>query len=427
MRVRSLIVYCMNCMVHLAQFIVDRMRYGWEQGRRYSSRAENLLRTMEMSLNAALFLAASSCLEALFLVKIVHTISNQTTGIAAVTRGVKNCLSWPRNCGKKVWSHLFTRTLAMKSKVTLWFLCLLFDCFPLHSEHKKQIAMAVLFMSFIIYFFFLIWELWGKKESSGRRSSLIASVLVSGLSSGLWLSKLEQPPLYPAQRDLWPGTLDVTGIYLDKCRCVWMLDFVCAASEYVKYSHLEPLLRSRDDASSCVFVTLAHKHKWSLWYGIDSFCMLPFASCNFMHSHFPGSSMESLLHNLDDLPDQYRGDGFWRYICVAIRDPLVRIHHVCGDGRLQLCPSLSAHPESRAPSSGQQCRDSLCGGIWDLRILRQNVEKKDNEKPNLTLHMETIFRVVRPRLFWGSCVMQWLNSMQIFVWRSTQRLWLPCF
>lgn len=67
---------------------------------------------MVVSLNATLFLAASSCLEVLFVVKILHTVFNQTHGIqAAVVRRVKSCLSWPRNCGNHIRYLLFRRSL----------------------------------------------------------------------------------------------------------------------------------------------------------------------------------------------------------------------------------------------------------------------------------------------------------------------------
>jgi len=93
---------------------------------------------MVVSLNATLFLAASSCLEVLFVVKILHTVFNQTHGIqAAVVRRVKSCLSWPRNCGNHIRYLLFRRNLGFRENVIVSLLLMLyiplvfFNCFCL--------------------------------------------------------------------------------------------------------------------------------------------------------------------------------------------------------------------------------------------------------------------------------------------------------
>lgn len=82
---------------------------------------------MVVSLNATLFLAASSCLEVLFVVKILHTVFNQTHGIqAAVVRRVKSCLSWPRNCGNHIRYLLFRRNLGFRENVIVSLLLMLY-------------------------------------------------------------------------------------------------------------------------------------------------------------------------------------------------------------------------------------------------------------------------------------------------------------
>ena len=82
---------------------------------------------MVVSLNATLFLAASSCLEVLFVVKILHTVFNQTHGIqAAVVRRVKSCLSWPGNCGNHIRYLLFRRNLGFRENVIVSLLLMLY-------------------------------------------------------------------------------------------------------------------------------------------------------------------------------------------------------------------------------------------------------------------------------------------------------------
>ena len=190
-----------------------------------------------------------------------------------------------------------------------------------------------------------------EKESREWWSSQITSFLVSWLSRGICLSKHEQPPFCAAQCSPGPCTLDVSNLYLDKCFGVWMFDLVCAISKSAEHKNVESLLCGGHDSSSRIPITLAHRHRWNVWYGLDSFRLLPVASCDPMRSYLAGFSLQSWLYCLDHLPRQYRRDGFWRDFCITVCDPLDRIDNVCCNCRLQFCPSFSADPESGATSS----------------------------------------------------------------------------